>query len=135
MGILEKKKFLVVDDEPLICEVLCDFLESEGGQVLSANCGQDALKILSNHSFDVLISDFRMPSGDGRSLVQNIPQEKRHGMLIYFCSGFNDLKQAEIESLGVKHLFAKPFQIQEILEKIKKDLEFATEQKTTEHHR
>lgn len=115
-------KFLVVDDEELLCQAIADFFSSEGATVYTANSGKKAVAKLSEMPVDVVISDVRMPDGDGKYLAENIPKNLKEKLTFYFCSGYNDLTEADLNRLGVKFLFSKPFDIDEMAEMIKNDL-------------
>ena len=52
----KKTKLLIVDDEDIVRESLCDWLSSIGYKVLTANCGEDALRIIKQKKVDSLCS-------------------------------------------------------------------------------
>jgi DNA-binding NtrC family response regulator len=62
---------LVVDDEAFVRESLVDLLEQEGYRTLSASSGPEALKKLGSEDVSVVVTDLRMPSGDGLSLLED----------------------------------------------------------------
>jgi len=115
-------RILVVDDEILICEVLKDLLSLYGAQVDLCYDGQSALSFLSHSTYDILISDIRMPVCDGPTLISLIPQKTRENLLMYFCSGYNDLSIENMKQLGVRQIFAKPFNIDQIMNVLIVDL-------------
>ena len=104
------KRLLFVDDEPIIREVyasLGDTLGS-GHEVHTAESGEEALRLLDEKSFDVVISDLAMPQMDGMTflgeVVRDYPQSAR-----IVISGFADrLKIAECLTIGHR-FFSKPF--------------------------
>ncbi|MBF0531455.1 MAG: response regulator, partial [Deltaproteobacteria bacterium] len=61
---------LVVDDEPAIREVISEYLKMEGYQVETADDGLQAIDILSQHEFDVVVTDLSMPNLDGFGLMR-----------------------------------------------------------------
>ncbi|MEO6443608.1 MAG: ATP-binding protein [Gemmatimonadaceae bacterium] len=63
---------LVIDDEAVIRGLLTRFLSSRGHAVLAAADGEHALRLAENASFDVVISDLRMPGIDGRELIRRL---------------------------------------------------------------
>jgi len=115
-------KILVVDDEILICEVLKDLLSLYGAHVDLCYDGHSALSFLSHSTYDILISDIRMPVCDGPTLISLIPQKTRENLLMYFCSGYNDLSIENMKQLGVRQIFAKPFNIDQIMNVLIVDL-------------
>ena len=114
-------KFLVVDDDPLLREVLKEILEFQKGEVVESSNGNEAFKLLQQNTFDCVISDIRMPRGDGISLAkQMLSLTQRPKLFIY--SGFNDLSQKQIEELKIDFVFEKPFDEPKIIEEIAKHL-------------
>lgn len=63
---------LVVDDEPLVRTTLVTALERAGHSVVFCESGQQALKAFNERPFDAVLSDVRMPQGDGAWLLRQI---------------------------------------------------------------
>jgi two-component system chemotaxis response regulator CheY len=61
-----------VDDEAVIRELLSRYFTSRGHAVMAAMNGDQALRLAEQGSFDVVISDLRMPGMDGRSLIRRL---------------------------------------------------------------
>ena len=122
MSMIISKKILVVDDEPLLCEIWLDLFTASGAEVTLADGGHKAQELLKNEKYDILFSDVRMPLGDGIQLVKSLTPEQKNNMLIYFCSGFNDLSDNDLVQLGVRKQFQKPFDFNKVLEYISSDL-------------
>src|SRR5262245_35949191 len=70
--LLERKQILVVDDEPNLRRVLRAQLERDGYDVHTAEDGEQALALLSDHHIDLVITDLRMPKIDGMELLRRI---------------------------------------------------------------
>jgi len=62
-------RVLVVDDEDYVRESLQEMLAGEGFEVLSASDAGEAARVLGEERVDVVVSDLRMPSGDGLELL------------------------------------------------------------------
>jgi len=69
------KRILLVDDEIDFLEVVGEFLEDEGYEVVTAQNGQQALDILSSRTFDLLLSDINMPGMKGFELLHEAAQQ------------------------------------------------------------
>ncbi len=67
---------LVVDDEPEVADMLADVLGTEGHQVETASSGQAALTKLRARSYDVVLTDVKMPGLDGAELYREIERER-----------------------------------------------------------
>jgi two-component system NtrC family sensor kinase len=69
---LRDQRILVVDDEPMVAELLRDILAPDGHRVEVAPHGRAALDLLAREPFDLIISDFRMPVLDGGGLYREL---------------------------------------------------------------
>lgn len=65
-------RILIVDDDPYFLRVLSRILSGESFQVTTAEGASQATQILGEKSFDLIISDLRLPDGDGLSILQEI---------------------------------------------------------------
>jgi len=104
-------RVLIVDDEPSILDLLTEMLSSDGMDVVTALDGEEALGRLAEESFDVIISDFRMPRMTGRELY-NAACKRAPGIgrRFVFISGEMDpvTKREFIRETGVP-VISKPF--------------------------
>jgi two-component system response regulator AtoC len=66
----KKTKLLVVDDEDIVRESLCDWLSSVGYKVLTASCAEEALDIIKHKKVKIMIADLIMPGIDGIELMK-----------------------------------------------------------------
>lgn len=74
----QNKLILLVEDSPVTRELERDILERFGYQVEIAADGMEAISLLSEHSFDLIISDIQMPRMDGFQLVEYIRKEESY---------------------------------------------------------
>ena len=114
-------KILCIDDEPDILELMKEYLQLCGHQVLTALNGKDGWKILSENpaSFDALITDVRMPLMSGPELVAKIHQ---HGfnVPVIITSGHEDKELHNIaEQYDVAAILPKPFTLSDFKEVLK----------------
>jgi CheY-like chemotaxis protein len=63
---------LLVDDDEVVLTLIGNILESRGLDVVSASNGRDALDLISERSFSVLLTDWRMPLMDGIELAERV---------------------------------------------------------------
>ena len=89
----ENLRILVVDDEQDYCEVLKMILESNGYAVETCLNGKEALDILEDRSFDVVISDLNMPVMDGFELLKNI-KEREYDTEVLILTAFGTIEKA-----------------------------------------
>lgn len=114
---LQNKNILIVDDEPDLREMLEFEFEMSGANVSTASNGRDALGLILENSYDLVISDIRMPGGDGVELVKKMNEESVDIPLV-FISGFADIQVDEAYELGASGYFPKPFVLQDIVKKV-----------------
>lgn len=104
-------KILVVDDEPLNCILLKTYLEEEGYGVETAVNGNDALAILAQQQFDVILLDLIMPQPDGFEVLRQIKATPALAQIpVVVVSASEDLDSA-IKSIemGALDFLPKPF--------------------------
>jgi len=107
-------RILIVDDDDALRESLELILSAEGYEVLSSNCGEAALEILSESSVDVVLCDLRMPGLDGFDLIPQISRQLPGIPIILMSAhGTEDLAVEAIQR-GAYDYLAKPFQPAEI---------------------
>ena len=68
-------KLLIVEDENVLRENLCELLTMEGYEVKSAINGQEALKLLGNFSPDLILCDIKMPDMDGYEICRRMKDD------------------------------------------------------------
>ena len=86
--VIRGKRVLVVEDEPLVADLLVDLLEGDGHRVEVAANGRAALDAVSKRGFDVIVSDFKMPGLDGAGLYEGLArQDPRLRERLVFISG------------------------------------------------
>jgi CheY-like chemotaxis protein len=79
---------LVVDDDPEVREVVAEFLEDFGYQVLQAGGGVEALGVLAQTSdVRMLITDVRMPDMSGLELAE-VATQRQHDLKVILISGY-----------------------------------------------
>lgn len=84
---MRQKQVLVVDDEPSIREIISALLEDEGYEVRSARDGLEALAMLESRTFDLILSDLKMPRLDGFALARRIQQDGHDCPIVLMSAG------------------------------------------------
>ena len=69
-------RILIVDDEARLAEVLALGLQARGFEAVSEGSAQGALERLRQESFDLVVTDLRMPHQDGRALLHELRAER-----------------------------------------------------------
>lgn len=116
-----KKSVLVVDDEEIIRDFLTEVLEDF--EVTVACDGDEAIERLKAQSFDLVITDLRMPRVSGEEVVK-AAQEISPKIRVIVISGYSSLYTvSQSVSNGACAFLSKPFSINELLKTVNNALE------------
>ena len=115
MTFLKNKNILVVDDEEGIRELVTEELEFNGAKCLSAACGKDAVEVYKQNRIDAVVSDIRMPNGDGLYFLDRLKELNLELCPMVFMTGFSDIPLEEFYDRGVEAIIAKPFRLEQIV--------------------
>src|ERR1041384_4459754 len=111
----ESLRVLVVDDEKVIREILSDFLTMEGYVVRTVEDGVEALKELQRRSYNLVISDLKMPNRGGLELIEKIA-DQQIPVLTVIMTGFGTVETAiEAMKKGAYDYILKPFKVEEVI--------------------
>lgn len=116
---LQDINVLVVDDEELLRKNLARNLELEGFSVFTAACGREALPIIMGQRIDFVLSDIRMPNGDGIELLEQIKEHNPGVPIVLLASGFTEHSREDVLAKGAIDLMKKPIDIDGMVELIK----------------
>ena len=118
-----EKKLLVIDDEPAIREGVRRILESDSFQVETFASGYAALERIKQQTFDLVITDLKMPGISGMEVMEAI-KEIQPDLPVIFITGYSSVDSAvEVMKLGAVDYIAKPFTTEGILNTVKCALE------------
>ena len=98
---------LVVDDEPLVRFAIARSLKQEGYDAIEAADGQEALDLLANRRFDLVLTDLKMPKVDGADLVAQIRANWPEIPVILMSSYLSE-KGRKLVSAGSAEFLQKP---------------------------
>lgn len=108
-------KILVIDDDMDICNLLERFLSKKGHVVKTAFTSNTALALIEQENFDVVLSDFRLGSTDGKQILQKV-KEKSPETQVIIITGYSDVKTAvDVIKMGAFDYITKPLFPDEIL--------------------
>jgi len=113
-----QKKILVVDDEPDILEFLQELLIQEGYAVAVAERAEYVETLCDKNLPDLILIDVLLSGKDGRDIVRRLKNqpETEHIPVIMFSA--HPGAEATVLAVGADDFVAKPFEMDEILEKI-----------------
>src|ERR1035441_5250291 len=97
-------KILIVDDEPDIAELLGYDFEKLNFKVFTATDGKMAFEIALKEKIDIVVSDIRMPGGDGITLLDKLKKVNIEIPVVLFLSGHHDITDRKSTRLNSSHL-------------------------------
>src|SRR5262245_19145582 len=110
----EPAHVLVVDVEAVICDFLRDFLEFEGFRAETAHSGEEAVDLLKKHTFDLLLTDLKMPGMGGLDLLHRITDSEADTVMI-IMTGYGTVETAiEAMKKGAFDYILKPFKPEDV---------------------
>jgi two-component system, cell cycle sensor histidine kinase and response regulator CckA len=106
---------LLVEDEAALREITCEYLQSRGYTVLSAESGMKALEICRVHEepIDILMTDIIMPGIQGPELVKSALEMRPHIRVIY-VSGYSDRGLEIVNADSSAVLLRKPYSLSDL---------------------
>lgn len=109
---------LVVDDEKLIVKGIKFSLEQDGMQVSTAYDGEEALQLIRENSFDLVVLDVMLPKMDGLEVCQHVREFSQIPIIMVTAKG-EDLDKIMGLEYGADDYITKPFNILELKARIK----------------
>ena len=107
-------KILIIDDEKGIVDFLSVVFKKEGYAVSTSHSAERALEQLDQESFDIMLSDVKLPGLNGMELMKRA-QMKRPGLPIVMITAYGTIKQAvEAMKKGAMDYVVKPFDVEEL---------------------
>lgn len=116
--VLKGLKILVVEDDPDLLAILCEFLIMQGAEITQALNGKEALSLLAAKKFDLVLSDVQMPVMDGVELIRQIKQKDKTSPVVFLTTGHSSLDEISAQDLGAAAFIVKPFKLQHLLSSI-----------------
>jgi response regulator RpfG family c-di-GMP phosphodiesterase len=116
----QKPRILLVDDEPQLLELCSEFLSGIAGSISTARDVPEALARLGQASFDLVITDMRMPGGGGREVLKAVA-ETAPDTDVMVLTGYGSIEGAvECVRLGAVNYLLKPFDYDDLRAAVKK---------------
>lgn len=115
----EKKRILVADDDPSILDVLEIMLAEIGGYLVETTASGNSVLELEDNLPDLILLDLWMSGMDGREICTKLKsQDNTKTIPVIIFSANRDI-QTIAETAGADDYIAKPFQMNELLEKVR----------------
>ncbi|MBR6451484.1 MAG: response regulator transcription factor [Lachnospiraceae bacterium] len=111
-------RVLVVDDEKLIVKGIRFSLEQDGMEVACAYDGEEALEMIRNESFDIVLLDLMLPKLSGIEVCQQVREFSKVPIIMITAKG-EDMDKIMGLEYGADDYITKPFNILEVKARIK----------------
>ena len=117
------EQVLIADDEPLMCDFLCEALRRKDYEVTVANDGAAAIEILEETSFDLVLTDLKMPKATGLDVLKRVKETSPHAIVIVMTAYGTVESAVEAMQEGAYDYLMKPFSPDQIEVVINKAVE------------
>jgi len=115
---------LIVDDDEAELEAMSDALSVQGYKIISKSSGEEALNMMQEQPFDVILTDLRMPDVDGMEILRAARGMDSHSQVIMITAYGSVDKAVEAMRAGAADFIEKPFKsLAELREKVRKAIE------------
>jgi DNA-binding NtrC family response regulator len=115
-----KIEVLVLDDEPIVCERVKDFLDRKGISTEIYTNSKSALERIGEKTFDVIVTDVKMEGATGIDVLLTVKRDN-HPSEVIMITGYSPFESyREAEAVGVFDYIMKPFKMDDLYHKIKK---------------
>ena len=118
----KKLRVLVVDDETGLCDFISHYLKTQGFEVEVVFRAKQALEMLEQSAFDVVLADIMMPSMDGLELLRRV-KEGNQEIVVVMMTAYASLDKAmKAIAYGASDLLIKPFDLGQLVQVINKSV-------------
>jgi DNA-binding NtrC family response regulator len=118
-----QKHLLIVDDEAALRSAIAERLADQGFTVVQAGSGEEAMPLLAEFAFDILITDLRLPGMGGREVL-DAALERYPDIIAIVITGYGTVKDAvDAIKQGAADFVTKPFQFDALLHVVQSAVE------------
>lgn len=111
-------RILIVDDDPLVLELLGISIGSFGFAFAAANNGREAIAMLQKQEFEIVITDMVMPEVDGMQLLEHVKKHHPRTDVIVVTGYTGTFSYMDVIRAGASDFISKPFNTDELEAKI-----------------
>ncbi|APF20567.1 response regulator [Caldithrix abyssi] len=112
-------KVLVVDDAPDVREMISDFLQMEGYNVVTASNGLEALEVMEKENPQVAVVDIEMPRMNGLEFAKKVLNQNPDFPIVIISAYVEKYSMEYISKIGIKNILRKPIKLVELSKAIK----------------
>ena len=116
--LVSAQKILVVDDEPIVCDVLSKYLIKDGFEVETSEDGEAALEVFEKMAPDLVLLDLMLPKIDGFEVFSRIREQSQTPVIMLTAKGEEQDRIAGLE-MGADDYVNKPFSPREVVARVR----------------
>lgn len=114
----QQHRILIIDDDEDLSQIISDMLEYNGFDVTTASCGEDAIELLSENSYHVILLDINLPDTNGFELCRQL-RENSVVPVIFASARKSEIDRIKGYDIGGDDYLSKPYSMQELLSRIR----------------
>jgi CheY-like chemotaxis protein len=114
-----KARILAIDDQPVILDLISAMCQSLGYEVQTASSAEEGLRLASQSSFDIVLTDLAMPGMSGLEVARKIRGIHPHTPIVLVTGWEVNVAPGEFEASGVTEVLYKPFRIEQLTDIIR----------------
>ncbi|GGJ74670.1 hypothetical protein GCM10008982_24870 [Anoxybacillus voinovskiensis] len=117
-------KILLAEDEEVLRMLVVDTLEDEGYEIDEACDGQEAIELIKENEYDLILLDYMMPIYTGLEVIQQVRElpEKKHVKIMMLSAKSQQADQQRVLEAGADYFMAKPYSPLELVKRIEEIL-------------
>ena len=113
-------KVLIVNDEKDFLDIIAERIRARGMDVSTTTSAEDAIHMVEEKFYDVIIMDFMMPGMNGFQTLKAIKEKKPEVQIILLTGNVLEENRIEAKKLGALDVIEKPPDLKDLIQKIKK---------------
>jgi CheY-like chemotaxis protein len=117
-----KAKVLAIDDQPVILDLISAMCRSLGYDPVTTASGEEGVRVASESSFDIVLTDLAMPDMSGLEVARRIRQLHPHTPIVLVTGWEVNISRTELEASGITEVLYKPFRIEQLTEIIQSSI-------------
>ena len=111
-------RILIVEDDQTFRQTVCEILRDEGYKVRGARSLHKAVKRLTKHTFDLVLSDIHLGNDSGFEVIQIAHETRPHAKIVLMSAHADPETVQQAFNSGAARVLSKPFRVAELLKTI-----------------
>lgn len=111
---MDSMGILIVDDEPVVVEVISRQLRDKGCVVTTSSSAEDAIRLAKEKRFDMILLDIALPGASGLAVINTLKSLSNADILVMTGHADEEVRK-DAMLLGAAELIAKPFENQQLM--------------------